>query len=307
MATFTLRLKNVIEITGGQLTLENGVSKITGGNIGLDHYEIYDESYRDRLNGLIIDHYFNREIGTETVDMFQLAVRRHMNEVMPTFNELYRTKLIEFDPLSTLDIKSSSQMEAERKAKVNGVDSTTATSSGTNASNTDGTTNSTTTSSDTSDDNGTSDTTAQNVNSNRAISSDMPQTMLSGDEDYASGGTDVNGVLTASGSAEETKHHTGSGSSETDGTSTSATTGNETAESQSDGTSQTDSEGEESGTTATAASGYTGHAAVLLQQFRASIINIDIQVIESLESCFMQVHGNQDNFSTGGYWNGYYA
>src|SRR5690625_4901770 len=104
MASFTMPLKRVIELTGGTVQLENGISKLTGGDVGLQYYSIFDDDYRDILNVKIIDHYWNREIAHETIDMFQLATRRKMNEIMPYYNQLYESTKIEFDPLSTVKL-----------------------------------------------------------------------------------------------------------------------------------------------------------------------------------------------------------
>lgn len=124
MSAFTLPLKKVIELTGGTLEIVNGISRMTGGNIGLNDYVISPAEYKDTLNGKIIDHYLNREIGTETVDMFQLAMRRRMNEIMPYFNKLYESTALEFDPLSTVDMITVS----------NGTATSTATSENSNSS-----------------------------------------------------------------------------------------------------------------------------------------------------------------------------
>src|SRR5690606_9817007 len=107
MATFTIELFKVVDITDG--------------NIGLDSYPIWKSEYREPLNQKIIDHYHNREIGVETIDMFTFALRRRMNEVMPYYNELYKSTELEFDPLSTVDIhtisSSSSETESEGESE----------------------------------------------------------------------------------------------------------------------------------------------------------------------------------------------
>jgi hypothetical protein len=56
---------------------------------GLEDYPIFDEEYRERLNGLIIDTYMFREIGYETPEMFFKALGRKMRLIMPTMNRAY--------------------------------------------------------------------------------------------------------------------------------------------------------------------------------------------------------------------------
>lgn len=72
--------------------------------LGLDKYPIFDEDYRRSLNDKIIDHYYVREIGSETAGLFALFVRRTMNEEMPYFNQLYESTLLKFDPLDEVDM-----------------------------------------------------------------------------------------------------------------------------------------------------------------------------------------------------------
>lgn len=72
--------------------------------LGLSDYPIYDEGHRQELNDKIIRRYYFREIGFETFGQFAWHVRSHMHEVMPYFNELYRTVGLIQDPLSTKDM-----------------------------------------------------------------------------------------------------------------------------------------------------------------------------------------------------------
>lgn len=72
-----------------------------GYPLALDQYPIFSEEYRPYLNQKIIDHFFFREIGQETPDRFNFFLRRKMNEIMPYYNKLYESTLIEFNPLAT--------------------------------------------------------------------------------------------------------------------------------------------------------------------------------------------------------------
>lgn len=69
--------------------------------LGMDLYPIFDESYREQLNKKIIDHYYFREIGFETAELFKRFLNRTLNEIMPYYNQLYQSQLLKFDPLST--------------------------------------------------------------------------------------------------------------------------------------------------------------------------------------------------------------
>ena len=65
MAVYTTQLRTLIE---------------SGFDIGLNDYEIFDETYRPILNKKIIEHYFVREIGAETAGLFKLYLNRKMRE-----------------------------------------------------------------------------------------------------------------------------------------------------------------------------------------------------------------------------------
>ena len=66
-------------------------------------YPIWDESYRNVLNEKIKNHYFFREIGQETPNRFKFYLDTKMNEIMPYYNELYKTTLLKYD----IDVVSS--------------------------------------------------------------------------------------------------------------------------------------------------------------------------------------------------------
>lgn len=82
-------------------TIELGQLVNRGYPLALNDYPIFDESHRDVLNKKIISHYFFREIGAETPDRFNWYLRTKMHEIMPYYNELYKSELIDFDPLET--------------------------------------------------------------------------------------------------------------------------------------------------------------------------------------------------------------
>lgn len=203
-------------------------------------FPIFDEEYRKPLQDKIIDHYLNYEIGQETVGMFRHALNRKMREIMPYYNQLYLSERIKIDPLQTMSITNDSEST--------GHESTSQSSTSDNTSTTD--------------------------SKSRSVSSETPQTMLAGNEDYASSAADSVGHSDVSGNA----------------------TGNV------DGT--TDANGTVTATT----KGSTGHSAVLLMQYRQSFLNIDMNVIKELESLFMMVWDNGDEFADnqyGGYQYGW--
>ena len=67
-------------------------------------YPIFDESYRSVLETKIIKHYYTREIGQETYGLWKLKLDTKLNEIMPYYNQLYRSELLEFNPLYNFNI-----------------------------------------------------------------------------------------------------------------------------------------------------------------------------------------------------------
>lgn len=106
MATFTMELWEVLELQADP-GFADPTSDAAGGTIGLGVYPIFDESHRTILNAKILDRYWDREIGMETIAKFTLALRRRMNEIMPYYNQLYESELIKFDPLATFGLTTT--------------------------------------------------------------------------------------------------------------------------------------------------------------------------------------------------------
>lgn len=67
-------------------------------------YPIFDENYRSVLETKILRHYYTREIGMETVGLWQLRLETKLVEIMPYYNKLYESELLKFNPLYDVDI-----------------------------------------------------------------------------------------------------------------------------------------------------------------------------------------------------------
>lgn len=65
--------------------------------------EFFDNSYRGILCCKILKHYYLREIGAETVGIWKLWMNTKLEEIMPYYNQLYRSALLEFDPFKDVD------------------------------------------------------------------------------------------------------------------------------------------------------------------------------------------------------------
>ena len=66
-------------------------------------YPIFDETYRGVIETKILKHYYTREIGLETVGLWLHKLDVKMNEIMPYYNQLYKSCLLEFNPFYNTD------------------------------------------------------------------------------------------------------------------------------------------------------------------------------------------------------------
>jgi hypothetical protein len=156
----------------------------TGLQIGLGLYPIFQEDHRLILNRKIIDHYWNREIGMETLSLFTFAMQRRANEIMPLYNQVYKSQLLEFEAISNYKLTTT---------RADTVNETSTQDSGTNTAST-------------------------SSSGSRTVGSTLPQTQLARDKNYASSGNDAS--VTAQSGTDTTANATGENNSEANGTST---------------------------------------------------------------------------------------
>lgn len=77
------------------------------------NFPIFDETYRSVLETKILRHYYTREIGLETVGLWKLKLNTKLNEIMPYYNQLYKSELIEFNPLYDVDLTRERKVEGK--------------------------------------------------------------------------------------------------------------------------------------------------------------------------------------------------
>lgn len=81
----------------------NKILKVTWDKVIPQEWEIFDEEYRPVLCQKILKHYYTREIGLETVGLWKLKMETKLNEIMPYYNDLYRSRLMQYDPFKDVD------------------------------------------------------------------------------------------------------------------------------------------------------------------------------------------------------------
>lgn len=153
MSKYTTEVRFICESAAG-LTNSTGYDGINNviakaiPNVFSFNFPIFDETYRSVLCGKILKHYYTREICEETVGLWKLRLDTRMNEIMPFYNKLYKSELLEFNPLYDVDITR----EGKKENSATDNDTTQSTRTGTGNSETDATskTTNTNTSSETS-------------------------------------------------------------------------------------------------------------------------------------------------------------
>lgn len=78
-------------------------------------FPLFDETYRKTLETKIIKHYYFREIGFETVGLWQFYLNERLNLIMPYYNKLYTAFLKDIDPLSNYALKKTSNNKSDSK------------------------------------------------------------------------------------------------------------------------------------------------------------------------------------------------
>lgn len=108
MSLYTTEVRYICEKAAGYEESQgfdnvNKILRVSWDKVIPQGWEIFDEEYRPVLCQKILKHYYTREIGLETVGLWKLKLETKLNEIMPYYNELYRTKLMAFDPFKDVD------------------------------------------------------------------------------------------------------------------------------------------------------------------------------------------------------------
>lgn len=109
MSKYTTELRYICEVEAGleesvgYNEVENVIANSRERIFNFD-YPIFDEAYRSVLETKILKHYYTREIGAEVYGLWKLWLNRKMNEIMPYYNQMYKSELLEFNPLYDFDV-----------------------------------------------------------------------------------------------------------------------------------------------------------------------------------------------------------
>lgn len=238
-------------------------------------WPIFDEDYRVPLEKKILRYFYTREIGCETYGLWKLMLQNKLCEIMPYYNQLYKSELLMagVNPLTDVDYTKTGNRKDEgadtRTTEREGTDNTetAATSKDVKAATTSG-----------------NDSTSVHDNQTHIKKySDTPQGSLTGVEkgtylteaEYNTDSDDTNTVVTTTGKEDVTD------TVESSGTVKNTTTGNENSK----GTSNNTAEYLEKVTGKMSGTSY----AKLLRELRDSFLNIDQSILKDLGTLFMNI------------------
>lgn len=91
-------LSSSVDNSNVEQVIKNSLPQIFNFN-----FPIFDEKYRTVLETKILRHYYTREIGFETVGLWKLKLNTKLNEIMPLYNQFYKSELLEFNPMYDVD------------------------------------------------------------------------------------------------------------------------------------------------------------------------------------------------------------
>lgn len=138
--------------------------------------EIFDENYRAVICKKILKHYYLREICSETVGIWKLWLNTRLEEILPYYNQLYKSALLEFNPLYDVNITRTHNRTIDENKTENGTSTETSTDKNTGSGTRDNTT------SGSNKNSGTSSVTDNGSSNSKDLYSDTPQGALTGVE-----------------------------------------------------------------------------------------------------------------------------
>lgn len=238
-------------------------------------FPIWVEEYRLTLEKKILMHYFNKEIGFETVGLWKFYLEERLSLIMPYYNELYKTTVKDYDWLSDTNAHETyvgnKKLQETAKFDANG-----------NVKN-DLTEKVQDTGGETFNGIGTNTLDATQTQNTKTLESDLPQANYA-NLDYGTKLTDSEQSKTSHEDSTTKNESTTDRNITTDTTqnSNTATTQNSTNDLQSN----TDDI-----FTRDRIGAFGNHSLTeLLMQYRGSLINIDNMVIDELKDLFMMIY-----------------
>ena len=235
---------------------------------GVDIWDFdYDGYYKDEAKQAfeqkVIDHYFFRQIGSETVGRFKHEFKTKIREIMPYYKQLYESvdlMAAQENPFEAYNLTETFNRSTSATGSVNGSESSESSTSGNTSSEKSG-----------------SDTQTVNQTTNNTTKfSDTPQGSIANLDTYMTNATVVNGTTTDSTQRSE------SDSESSESSTTGTVSGSHSSSSEDSGTEN-----------------YTltrrGNIGVQplgqeMEYYRKALINVDMMIIKELNELFLLVY-----------------
>lgn len=118
MSKYTTQLRYICEEKAGLLESTGDYNKVIAESYKkIIHPEtaLFDPEYEAVLYPKIIRHYYFDEIAHETVAHFIFRLNLKLDEILPFYNQLYKSALIEFNPLADVDYTIKGNKEDNNK------------------------------------------------------------------------------------------------------------------------------------------------------------------------------------------------
>lgn len=111
-------VKKIIPPNSEKVTIElREVVKDTDIFDRCDPFPIWDEGHRGELEKKIIEHYYFRQIGFETVGRFKFYLNAKLREIMPRYVKLYATTQYKYNPIENYNMEEGATDEREAKGE----------------------------------------------------------------------------------------------------------------------------------------------------------------------------------------------
>lgn len=138
MATYTVELRKICELYGRN-EVENWFKDYSLTDyltpIQIEQIQKFNVWSKDKLARKIVDHYYMREIGLETPELFKHYAKVSMQEIMERELPKIYSNFFEYDPLSNVDFTETYTREIEGATEGSSSSNSTNTASGYNINN----------------------------------------------------------------------------------------------------------------------------------------------------------------------------
>ena len=124
MSKYTTEVRFICEQKAGLNESVSGASvneilELSWDKIFDKTFPIFDEDYRKPLCKKILKHFYTREICAETFGLWKLWLNEKMEIIMPKYNKLYESELLNIDPFKNFDYTKTGGEQKDSDTTVN--------------------------------------------------------------------------------------------------------------------------------------------------------------------------------------------